>query len=588
MPNPYVSSLKIINFRSCANVEALLSRFTPLVGYNNAGKSNILTSLSWLLRGKLLSESDFFDAGEEISVEGLIEGITEDTLLRLHDNHRLRIQERLNGEALLIRRSQPADATKKSDVKFEVYNPQTDSFGPPPNGLEAGISKLFPEPIRVGAMENAAEDATKAKTSSTIGKLLNELSQGVQAAHHQEIEEHLEAVRGFIDSSGANRFGALSEIDGAINEKISSFFPGVEIKLHFPVPDFTELFSKGTVKVFEDGHTPRDFENFGHGAQRSIQMALIQYLAEVKQSANVPTTTLLLIDEPELYLHPFAIEQIRTALLTLSKHGYQVVFSTHSPQMVTAEHAHHTLLVRKEDSQTKIRKRLEDAIQDIEPRADHQITHLFSLTQSHAFLFADKVVLTEGKTEHLLLPALYQSMTGRTLAQDQIALIPVGGVDSLAKCIRILQHMDIPTIAIADLDYGFRGAIDSGMVNCDAPSIVNLRTLLQSLANQDQVALDQNGLPSKRNSPVSPSKAFEILAEHDDARPSIESLHQHLKNNRVWLWQKGAIEPHLGLEGKGPAHWASFSDRLSRDGVEAVCADHQSIRELFDWIREQQ
>ena len=144
MPNPYVSSLKIINFRSCANVEALLSRFTPLVGYNNAGKSNILTSLSWLLRGKLLSESDFFDAGEEISVEGLIEGITEDTLLRLHDNHRLRIQERLNGEALLIRRSQPADATKKSDVKFEVYNPQTDSFGPPPNGLEAVISKLFP------------------------------------------------------------------------------------------------------------------------------------------------------------------------------------------------------------------------------------------------------------------------------------------------------------------------------------------------------------------------------------------------------------------------------------------------------------
>lgn len=588
MPNPYVSSLKIVNFRSCANVEALLSRFTPLVGYNNAGKSNILTSLSWLLRGKLLSESDFFDAGEEISVEGLIEGITEDTLLRLHDNHRLRIQERRNGEALLIRRSQPADATKKSDVKFEVYNPQTESFGPPPNGLEAGISKLFPEPIRIGAMENAAEDSTKAKTSSTIGKLLNELSQGVQAAHHQEIEEHLEAVRGFIDSSGANRFGALSEIDGAINEKISSFFPGVEIKLHFPVPDFTELFSKGTVKVFEDGDTPRDFENFGHGAQRSIQMALIQYLAEVKQSANVPTTTLLLIDEPELYLHPFAIEQIRTALLTLSKHGYQVVFSTHSPQIVTAEHAHHTLLIRKEDSQTKIRKRLEDAIQDIEPRADHQITHLFSLTQSHAFLFADKVVLTEGKTEHLLLPALYQSMTGRTLAQDQIALIPVGGVDNLAKCIRILQHMDIPTIAIADLDYGFRGAIDSGIVNDDDPSLINLRTLLQSLANQNQIVLDQNGLPSKRNSPVSPSKAFEILAEHDDAKPSIDSLHQQLKSNRVWLWRKGAIEPHLGLEGKGPAQWASFSDKLSRDGFEAVCADHQSIRELFNWIRERQ
>ncbi len=588
MQNPYVSHLTVKNFRSCVDVTALLSRFTPLVGYNNAGKSNILTSLAWLLRGRLLSESDFFDTDAEISVEGVIEGITPDILDRLHDNHRTRIQERLESECLKIRQHQPADATKKSDVKLEVYNPQTESFGPPPNGLEAGISKLFPEPIRIGAMENAAEDATKAKTSNTIGKLLNELSKGVQEAHHQEIEEHLEAVRGFIDSSGANRFGALSEIDEAINEKICSFFPGVNVKLHFPVPDFTELFSKGTVKVFEDENTPRDFENLGHGAQRSIQMALIQYLAEIKQTADVPTTTLLLIDEPELYLHPFAIEQIRTALLTLSKHSYQVVFSTHSPQMVTSHHAHHTLLVRKENRRTKIRRRLEDAIRDIEPRAEHQIAHLFSLTQSHAFLFADKVVLTEGKTEHLLLPTLYEAMIGRTLGQDQIALIPVGGVDSLAKCIRILQHMDIPAVAIADLDYALRGAIDSNMVDREDPALVNLRAILTTLANQNVMALDQNGLPSKKHSPVSPSMAFEILAEQAEATTFINSVHQQLRNHNVWVWKRGAIEPHLGLEGKGPTHWSSFSSRLAEEGVEEVCADHQTIQELFDWIRKQQ
>jgi predicted ATP-dependent endonuclease of OLD family len=41
-------------------------------------------------------------------------------------------------------------------------------------------------------------------------------------------------------------------------------------------------------------------------------MALVQYLAEIKRQNNQQiSTTLLLIDEPELYLHPFAIEQVR-------------------------------------------------------------------------------------------------------------------------------------------------------------------------------------------------------------------------------------------------------------------------------------
>ena len=51
----------------------------------------------------------------------------------------------------------------------------------------------------------------------------------------------------------------------------------------------------------------------GHGAQRSIQMTLIRHLADLKlNNQEQATTTLLLIDEPELYLHPQAIEILRS------------------------------------------------------------------------------------------------------------------------------------------------------------------------------------------------------------------------------------------------------------------------------------
>ncbi|WP_082970717.1 AAA family ATPase [Morganella psychrotolerans] len=48
----YIKSLDINNYLSCKNTSFELSPFTPLVGYNNAGKSNILSAIKWLLEKK--------------------------------------------------------------------------------------------------------------------------------------------------------------------------------------------------------------------------------------------------------------------------------------------------------------------------------------------------------------------------------------------------------------------------------------------------------------------------------------------------------------------------------------------------------
>lgn len=44
-----LAHISISNFRSCKNVALPLGDFTPVVGYNNAGKSNILTAIEWLI-----------------------------------------------------------------------------------------------------------------------------------------------------------------------------------------------------------------------------------------------------------------------------------------------------------------------------------------------------------------------------------------------------------------------------------------------------------------------------------------------------------------------------------------------------------
>jgi hypothetical protein len=403
--------------------------------------------------------------------------------------------------------------------------------------------------------------------------------------HQEEINAHLDSVRAQIGAEGHARFDALSQIDQAISSKVEEFFPGISLKLHFDVPSFQELFSKGTVKVFENAVDSRDFEKFGHGAQRSIQMALIRHLAEIRQTADTPTTTLLLIDEPELYLHPFAIEQIREALHALSGHGYQVIFSTHSAQMITQEHAQHALLIRKDGDGTHARKRLQDAICEVIPNAEAQIAHLFSLTQSNAILFADQVVLTEGKTEQTLFPHIYKAVTGRTLGQDQTALIQAGGVDSFAKTMRILREMDLPTKAIADLDYAFRGAISAGFIGADNGNIRELKLVFQSMANDAQIVLDGGGLPKKKGALVSAAQAYEMLASRPEAKPHIQALHNDLLDHGVWLWPKGAIEAHLGLEAKSHSCWGNFKESLGSQTLAECCSDPVSVTDLISWLK---
>ena len=44
-----------------------------------------------------------------------------------------------------------------------------------------------------------------------------------------------------------------------------------------------EILKKGTIQVYEDQKTNRNMNAYGHGAQRSIQIALIQQLAEIQR-----------------------------------------------------------------------------------------------------------------------------------------------------------------------------------------------------------------------------------------------------------------------------------------------------------------
>lgn len=161
MPH-HLSEVSIRNFRACKEAEFTISPYTPIVGYNNAGKSSILQAIEWLFKDGLLGERFYNSLDLEIIVEGTVTGISDEVLDRLDPIHREPMLEYISNGTIKIKRVQPTGASKKADVKLFIEHP-TQGYKPNPRGISNAISALFPDPIRIGAMEDAEEDVVKAK-----------------------------------------------------------------------------------------------------------------------------------------------------------------------------------------------------------------------------------------------------------------------------------------------------------------------------------------------------------------------------------------------------------------------------------------
>lgn len=581
----YVDKITISNYRSFVTTDLLLSPYTPLVGYNNSGKSNAISAIQWLLRKSVLQAADFNDPTRAVEVSGHVVGITQAEIDSMPARQQPQISPYIVNGCLTVKRTQANPGARTTDITLSVFDRRTNTWVPNPTGIDNALSALLPEPIRIGAMEDAAEDATKAKTSTTIGKLLAEFIAPVRAAHQAELDCLLYEVERRLSADGDSRFAELVTIENAISDKINDLFPGIGARLHFPVPEMSDLIKSGTLKLHEGIGSARDFASYGHGTQRSVQMALIRHLAEVRRGATPALgTTLLLIDEPELYLHPFAIEQVRAALKSLAANGYQVIFSTHSAQMVSASDAQNALLMRKEPARgTYARQRLRDAIQVVVPDSVHQMEQLFTLGNSSQVLFADRVVLTEGKTELRLMPNIFQATRARTLGQERSALVAQSGVNDTKKSMEILQAMDVPCKAIVDLDYALTGGITHGFINANDPNVLSLRQILVRLEAAGQITLNAGtGLP--KNGVVRASEAFVLLAAEPDAAEPIDNIHASFLAQGIWLWKRGAIETHLGINAKNEREWARFQTQLEAQGLRATCPDHNAIEEMINWV----
>lgn len=590
-----LTRVRIKNYKSCKDITLHLSDYSTMVGYNNAGKSNILEAINWFLNPSGFDKSSFNDPHEEIIVEGLIEGVTEELLEEIEDKHRDRIEDYVSDGKILFKRvqSKPGGRKKLRDLylrNFEEDEDSEDAWDENPTGIDNAIGKLFPKPILIPAMDDATEDISKHKRSTTIGKLIGEILKPIERDREDEINEILDGLRERFEAGGDNRNEELQAFDQEANQKIDDFFPGVEIKVHIPTPEIDELFKSGTVKITEDGYQAlRDFDSLGHGAQRSIQMALIRQLAETSRDTGETGRTLLLIEEPELFLHPKGVWRLKKALKNLSGGNYQIIVTTHSPLMLDKIDIPKTILIRKNKEEGTYRlKSIEEAVEEKIQDHSSQADLLFALRNSSKILFSEEIILLEGKTESQVVSEAYKLISDNSDLKSEIAFVPLRGSGDIIKAIEILAEMQLKVKAITDLDFIFKKAFGNGLLEEEDDDIEACKNLFAEKAEDLDIKLSEDGWPKKnKENSTSAEEAYEKLASNEDIQPHIENLHQKLRDQNIWVWKTGAIEKPFGITAKKDSARAKLITEMEQaeNPIDKV-DDPEMVQNLIEWLNQ--
>lgn len=196
--------------------------------------------------------------------------------------------------------------------------------------------------------------------------------------------------------------------------------------------------------AMDEGCASTPLENMGDGWQSAIRLAALEALCEYPDL--VRERTVLLLEEPETHLHPHLRRKMRKVLGELSSKGWTVIYTTHSPEMVSLDEPQViTRLVRHKGSIKK---------GSVDTRAIEDSAKLQSKLDergAHDFLFGTGAVFCEGKNDsfalRLALDKKLVDYDGRAISINQC-----GSVTAMPAFTRIATTLGIRWCAATDED----------------------------------------------------------------------------------------------------------------------------------------
>lgn len=365
-------------------------------------------------------------------------------------------------------------ASKPEDLEFSL---QPTDF---PTGTKQVIrNDLLPELIKIPAIKEV-EDATRA--SGELGELTDALSEEIQDEIDEQIHEQLEGIYSRLDTDSK---ALEARISGYLNEAFEDY----SIELDFPRMESRQLFREAQIRIDDDllESDTLSPENVGEGVRRMLIFSMLRTIADLRDGSLSITNgdeedggdrqpLIILYEEAELFLHPNLQKILLRVFRSLTAGDAQIIFNTHSPVLVQNQILDTINIVRKNPEDGSEVTQFHTVLNDREPG---ERSRVMDLQKVSSYIFSDKVLLVEGRSDALVLRKLAPKLDSEWEFESKgVPILPVEGKGNFPLFKDFLEELGMDVYVVADI----------GALRRTIPHILDDETLVEKIEEVKETA----------------------------------------------------------------------------------------------------
>ena len=307
----------------------------------------------------------------------------------------------------------------------------------------------------------ATETTLKITKWSWYGKLLQKKwNDSCNKEHQQAIQQSSDNLKQTIGQVYAD---LKDDINGQLKTTLALM--NVKIDINMLESKSEDYYKNIRLSVNDGVETP--LENKGSGLQSLIMIELFKFYCKVFNQSS-----LLILEEPELFLHPHAKRMLSDILEDFITDGKnQIIITTHSEEFIHNIDIENINVIRKTVNGTKKSRIYKQdyghgkELQKLKIELQHKNAEMF---------FAEKVILVEGE-EQILIPEIVKKIYGKNvLNNNDISIIKVGGKSYFDIYRKVLNDLNIKNYIIADYDI-INSGLDVLLDDAEKQKIANIR-----------------------------------------------------------------------------------------------------------------
>lgn len=327
-----------------------------------------------------------------------------------------------------------------------------------PGGIPGNVLSKLPLIVVIPA-ESCISELTS--SGGALFSLLGNLFEQVRtnSVNYEQAQKFLNNLANELDPTDSTTdFGRLIE---ELNGMVHNLFPesSVHVSASLDQPD-KAIKPQFTVEMESNVKTAVNYQ--GHGMIRATAFQLLRFVQDfVNKTADNPRTTIFCFEEPEIYLHPAAANQMRDSLYDLAGPNCQIVATTHSPFMINLGSDKSMSLTKfsfdHNDFSSTYSFNLEEAFRELQQNEKQNLKMLLKVDDyiSRMF-FTKKCIFVEGDTEEIVIRETIKRLSIEDKARviGNCEFLRARGKAVLISIAKYLNALDVNYMFMHDRDAG--------------------------------------------------------------------------------------------------------------------------------------